>query len=779
MVVDSVLVGGQPAVFSHAGDTLDVVLDRPYLTGEKVRLTVSYGGKPNPAYVQFQTIDGKPHIYTFSEPWGARAWWPCQDYPDAKPDSVDLRVWAPTGVRIASNGVLKAESDDGTAAFAWWQENYPITPYLVSITAYPYRVYQDWFRSSPADSMELRFYDFPFDTALYVPVQAKIKDMLATFTREYGPYPYPHAKYGQAEFTWPGGEEHQTMSSMGTSDESTAAHELTHQWWGDMITCKNFHEIWMNEGFAVYGEALWAEASGGTAAYRNKMAVTQYLGSGTVYRPEDDNWNEIFDLNLAYHKGSWVLHMLRHVVGDSTFFQIYHEYYRQYQYRSADTDDFRQVAEQVWSQNSGSPKSLKAFFHQWIYVDGSPIYYYEWTKAPAAGGWDVTLALHRMQDSLYVMPVDVRVNGGQGSETFVVQDSTKDQSFSLHVAGEPDTVDLDPDQWILCRILGPVGTPTLSKPILLVNSASWRFSTGAELAQSYQNRAFLGDVGFDFWDCDGGPDVTYPWTLPAPLGTGPIPGDVLGRYRTVLWVSGGDPGYWIESPVYSYLKAGGNVLLLAGSGLGYLSLPYQRYLGIQFSGPDTIHACTASVPGLADLRLNGPQPTAPVFTVSNGAPSTILYGTDVPGSALGVIARPVGGGPDNPDGGQFLFLSGLPYRWNSDDLRRDIGIILSQYMPPKLDPSLRLQISAAAPNPFREATGLRFYLPFAAQTRLLVYDAAGRRVRTLRNELSPAGWNAEPWDGKDEAGNVVPSGVYFSRLESGGQTALGRLVRVR
>ena len=139
--------------------------------------------------------------------------------------------------------------------------------------------------------------------------------MIDAFAQGYGEYPFVQEKYGHAEFTWGGGMEHQTISSMGGWSEDLISHELAHQWWGDMITCADFGHIWLNEGFATWSEAYWKELSDGVETYRLYMDYASYWGGGTIF-VEDPLNDNIFDGNLSYNKGSWVVHMLRGVLGD-------------------------------------------------------------------------------------------------------------------------------------------------------------------------------------------------------------------------------------------------------------------------------------------------------------------------------------------------------------------------------------------------------------------------------------------------------------------------------
>src|SRR5262249_2320033 len=150
-----------------------------------------------------------------------------------------------SGYITASNGKLVESTDNGTTAFRHWHERHPISTYLVSIASFPYSVVTDWYHSTPTDSMEIRFHLFPENVAPTAAVNAKVKDMIAAFTARYVPYPFLDEKYGHAQFLFGGGMEHQTCTSLGAFGEFVVAHELSHQWWGDGVTCRDFHHIWL------------------------------------------------------------------------------------------------------------------------------------------------------------------------------------------------------------------------------------------------------------------------------------------------------------------------------------------------------------------------------------------------------------------------------------------------------------------------------------------------------------------------------------------------------
>jgi hypothetical protein len=787
MRVTSLTSAGMPVDstdFTHTGGILRVNLDRSYATGESAVLVIQYAGNPAGAAFGWDTAAGQPLIWTLSEAFGARTWWPCKDYPDDKADSVDVRVTVPTGLITASNGKLRQQWDDGIQAFRWWHESHPITTYLVSLAIHSYHVYSDWYHPASGDSMEIQFYNLQSSIPRVEAVQAKVKDMLEIFAARFGEYPFVDEKYGQAEFPWGGGMEHQTCTSLGHGafGEFIMVHELAHQWWGDLVTCATFHDVWLNEGFATYSEAIYAEALGGRAEYFKEMRGTQYFGGGTLYVPTTDNWNRIFDRFLSYNKASWVPHMLRGVMGDSTFFAALGAYRTRFAYRSASTEDFAAVMCEV------AGRDLRPMIDRWVMGEGYPIYRYDWTDATKDPGWEVQVRLRQVQDTpIFPMPVRlvVRIEGA-GSDTlrtFTVESTGRDSTYTLNLTRRPLRVDVDPEEWILRRVMPPIPAPTFAKPLLLVNGVPWSGETGAPLRTAYEARAFTSGYDFDFWDNQVAPVDGYPAALPSPIGRGPVPGEVLARYRAVLWVGnnfGTDRDCWMDSPMHAFLEAGGNILLLAPSARTFLLEPYRAWLGVSWAGGDSAVASgSAMTEWLPDLGTSGTQNAVSFFRIEPGGEGNVLLFADRgdPTRAFGLLGPP-GGVTDHPAHGRFALIGGRPYRWSTDDLRAAAEAILPQLLPP-VPADARVVVRPAGPNPFRERTKVAFFLPEAMTARLEVFDVAGRRVRTLRNSRSPAGWNAETWDGQDAAGHNAASGAYFVRLDAGGKTATDRLVRIR
>lgn len=784
--ISGITSDGNTTTWSRADDILTVDLDRSYANGEEIEVAVSYSGTPISSAFYFDSFAGSPMVWTLSQPYGARTWWPSKDWPSDKPEEVDIRITAPSGNRIVSNGVLVSEIDNGLTSTAHWNESYPIATYLVHLGVYPYSVSTGSYESIGGETVDLVFYDFPSEVGNNAAGNAIVDDMLAVYEGLFGEYPYPTEKYGHNQSLFGGGMEHQTCSSIGIYFESLIAHEATHQWWGDLVTCETYNHVWLNEGFATYGEALWLEEAYGQEAYLADMLASQYFGPGTVYVEDPSSFGAIFNSNLSYNKGSWVLHMLRHVLGDTNFFATLAQYRDDFAYSSATTEDFQAVAETVSGQD------LNAFFQQWIYGEGYPIYQFEWTGTPDGPNWTIDLQVDQLQSSqIFEMPIDVVVTTTAGTESFVVDSALASEAFQLTVSAEPTKVELDPDNWILRQVFAPIPEPTFTRDILLYNGVSWS-TYGAEILDAYEARAFWGDFGIDFWDFFDEPSGGYPSTLPAPRGHGPVPGEILAEYEHVIWVGNnfqGDLTGWVETPIYSYLQAGGNVLLLSRFGDQFLNEVYEDYLGVDLFSSSTAMDCIAVEPGFTDIGRTGTQSFTVPFETIVGPNTTLLYegrAGYVPDVGLGAVVEPPAGGEFNPNGGRFAHIAGRPYRWNSVDLRENVMRILETYFgksvsdapEPQAD-ALRFGITSVEPNPFGGSAEMRFALPSAGDVQVDVIDVAGRRVRSLIDGPMEAGRQTLHWDGRDDAGTSVSSGVYFLRLRLDGREDQMKVLRMR
>ncbi len=470
MKVDSVFVGGTRAAgFVQQTSFFTIPLDRGYAVGEYFTVTTYYHGVPGSSgfgSFSFSTTPGSttPWVWSLSEPYGAKDWWPSKDHPGDKADSVDIWVTCDSLFKVGSEGKLVAVVDNGNGTRTHkWQHRYPIASYLVSIAVSDFAEVSGWFKYSPTDSMQVLNYalntNVPQGTPNIVSATASLDvtlAMLRIYSDLFGVYPFIKEKYGHSQFGWGGGMEHQTMTSVGSFNESLIAHEMAHQWFGDMITMRTWPHIWLNEGFATYCVALYREKKYGLSAYNDEVinhifpGIVNSTGSGgSVYVRDTSTVGQLFNTVLVYHKGGAVLHMLRHVLGDSVFFAAMKKYAtdNRFRYATASTEDFQSVCEVV----SGKP--LGYFFSEWIYGQRYPTYRYEWGTTQSGPPYTVRVSLSQTTGtstpSFFQMPIDFRFSGMLFDTTIVVTNNAVSQVFEFTLPKMPTTFQLDPNNWIV------------------------------------------------------------------------------------------------------------------------------------------------------------------------------------------------------------------------------------------------------------------------------------------------------------------------------------------
>ncbi|GAB3801526.1 M1 family aminopeptidase [Spirosoma humi] len=467
--VDSVKAGNQALTFQHAQDKLTITPPQPLANGQALTLTVFYRGIPNGTangsflFDKHETT-ADPVIWSLSEPYGASDWFPCRDTPADKADSSSVRITAPAQLVSVSNGKLisTTTNTDGTRTYLW-HNSYPIAQYLISIAVSNYTQYDTPYTSGN-QTMPVTHYIYPENLAQVRSSLDLTPSMIQLFTDRFGPYPFLREKYGHAQFARDnGGMEHQTISSMGIRSltPSVIAHELTHQWFGDKITCRDWQHIWLNEGFASYGEAVYAESVSGQTGYlstMNNFMLSARTARGSLYVRDISNVSNIFNSARTYAKGAAVLHMLRGILGDDLFFQTLRAYTAAptLAYNTAVTEDFQAVVQQV------SNRSLAYFFNEWIYGEGYPTYRATVTLGSTANTVTVRLEQRNTTASSptsFTMPVQMRVQSVAGDTTVTVLNDRADQTFTLPVKGPISGLIVDPNNWIL-KTVESVTLPT-------------------------------------------------------------------------------------------------------------------------------------------------------------------------------------------------------------------------------------------------------------------------------------------------------------------------------
>lgn len=450
--VDSILYHGGPIAFDHVpGDILLAHLPAPLSAGASDSLMIAYHGTPpQDGFGSFVRAEhnGSPIIWTLSEPYGAKDWWPCKQDLNDKLDSIDAFVTVPFGNRVAGNGVLTREDTVNGDLQVHWRHRHPIAYYLVALAVTDYAAYADTVVLS-GGPMPILNYVFPEDLADAQAGTPATVDEILFYSGLFGEYPFSDEKYGHAQFGWGGGMEHQTMTFCVNYGFELLAHELAHQWFGDKVTCGSWEDIWLNEGFATYlSDLCYAqfrplEFPGVNAA---RIANVTSLPGGSLRCADTTDLNVLFSGRLSYNKGAQVLHMLRWVLGDSAFFAGCRNYLDDpdLAYRSARTTDLKAHLE------SAGGLDLTQFFLDWYEHEGYPSYVLEWGQDP---GGSVALVLHQSTShpsvGFFALPVPVRFSNGQQDTTLVFDHQTDGQVFSAWLPFQADSARVDPDRWLI------------------------------------------------------------------------------------------------------------------------------------------------------------------------------------------------------------------------------------------------------------------------------------------------------------------------------------------
>jgi len=420
------------------------------------KIEVEYEGTPKKAGLEgfvFGKRNGTSLVYNLSEPNYASSWFPCNDIPFDK-TFLEISITNDSGMVSVSNGVLVDVTTNGSRRTYRWKTEYPISTYLVAIYSSDYEYFSDEYISVDGiDTMNIEYYVLLDKTEKAKKDFSGHLEMLNVFSQMFGEYPFVKEKYGIAEFLWyAGAMEHQTITGVSSNMisgnkffEDTFVHELAHQWWGNAVGPKSWKDIWLNEGFSTYSEALYYEALSGKKALQSTM-MSKYSSnfSGSLAEP-----GPFLFTRTMYDKGAWVLHMLRWEVGDSSFFNILRTYYETYKYSNASTGDFKSVCEKV------SGKNLDQFFEQWIYTEGQIELEYETETIKSTNEFLNRIQLGQIQEDYeaYHFPLEIKFVFKDSTEKrFRYEITSKDTLIEISTTTIPSGIELDPDNWLLAEI---------------------------------------------------------------------------------------------------------------------------------------------------------------------------------------------------------------------------------------------------------------------------------------------------------------------------------------
>jgi len=452
MPVLSVEYHGMPVSYTrNADDELRIVFPDTVPQGVLDSVYVRYAGIPRSTGFGGYSIsyhNGMPSVWTLSEPYAAKEWWPCKQDLTDKADSIEvvLRYPARLGGRVlrgVSNGLRVEEHEENGTKISRWRHRYPIPAYLVAIAVSDYAFYRDSagiYTSFPIDN-----YVYPEDSSYAALITPVTRDVMNLFENYFGEYPFSREKYGHAQFGWGGGMEHTTITFLGDFTRGLIAHELAHQWFGDDVTCGSWSDIWLNEGFATYAEALTREAFDGTSAFRNwrrnALASIRTEPHESVYVYGNDTLNiyRLFSWPLSYLKGAMVLHMLRFRTGDSLFFEILRRYRESFHYSYARTSDLEAVIDTLTGEDYGE------FFRDWVYGKGFPSFRIHWGQT-ASGEYEVRVEEIPSDPSVsfFETPLKLRFSQSDGQifDTIVF---VSGQGQVFHVSAEENFTRLEAD----------------------------------------------------------------------------------------------------------------------------------------------------------------------------------------------------------------------------------------------------------------------------------------------------------------------------------------------
>jgi aminopeptidase N len=403
-----------------------------------------------------------PVLWTLSEPFGAKDWWPCKQDLNDKIDNIDVYITAPSEYKSVSNGIEQSqqENEDGTTT-THFKHTYPIPAYLIAIAICEYTIYTQDAGTAP-NEFQIVNYIYPEHFPALQETLDQTPPIMDLYEELFETYPFHEEKYGHAECNMGGAMEHTTVSFMGGFNRNIIAHELAHHWFGDKVTCGSWRDLWLNEGFATYVSGLVVEHLDGNDSFTTwKGASIDFIASlpdGSVYVPANDTltYGRLFSNRLTYNKGGMVVHMLRFKLGDDDFFQGLRDYLddEDLAYAYAKTPQLQAHLEEA------SGMDLTEFFNDWVYNEGYPTY------TITAQNWDsghakITVSQTQSHPSVsyFEMPIPIRLTGPGGQiHDVIVENTTNGQEFIVEVPFVIDGALFDPER----NIISAANTITLA-----------------------------------------------------------------------------------------------------------------------------------------------------------------------------------------------------------------------------------------------------------------------------------------------------------------------------
>ena len=439
----------------HNENKLRIMLGQKLNTGDSVTFHIVYSGIPADGLIISKTKYGRRSFFADNWPDRGHNWLPCQDDPADKA-TVEFIVTAPEHYQVVANGIQIEETSVGKGLkITHWKEDTPVSTKVMVIGIADFAVQLTGFANG---NIPVYSWVYPEDRNNGFYDYAMAKDILPYFISNVGPYGYKKLANVQSKTKFGGLENANTIfysenSVTGTrKSESLIAHEIAHQWFGNMATEKSFGHLWLSEGFATYFTILYFENKYGKDTARRMLAedraqVIEFSGTNnkSVVDTDETDYMNLLNPN-SYQKGGWVLHMLRSQLGDSVFWRSIRKYYATYAGGIADTRDLQKVFEEV------SGKSLKQFFDQWLYSPGQPQLNIEWSYDPTAKS--VIVDIKQLQKTPFQFPLGLKLKytaGDSKTEKVFVNNNTT--SFKIKTDQKPMAVIADAEIELLANFI--------------------------------------------------------------------------------------------------------------------------------------------------------------------------------------------------------------------------------------------------------------------------------------------------------------------------------------
>jgi len=457
MRVISVASNGKPVNYTHENDALLIALPAASENSQRSQFTITYQGIPATGLIIGDNKYGDRTFFSDNWPNKGRNWLPTIDHPYDKA-TCEFAVTAPNHYQVVSNGLLIEETDlSENKRFTHWKQSVPIAPWLYVLGVAKFAVQhvddfqgkaiQTWVYYQDRDA---GFYDFAEPT----------KKALEYYSNYVGPFSYEKLANIQSNSVGGGMEaasailygDNSVSGERSTRWRNVVIHEIAHQWFGNAVTEYDWDDVWLSEGFATYFTLLFIEHEYGRDAFlaglqSSKKRVDDFYLINPGYSIVHDNLKDMAKVTSSqtYQKGSWILHMLRGVVGTENFWNGIRSYYNKYQDSNATTGDFRREMEEA------SGMDLSVFFEQWLYKGGTLKYVGNWQYSQQESQVRITLNQVQTDGSLFEMPIEIAIyyQGQDRPQIEIVQADKKSNVFTFQVASEPKNIVIDPNTWVL------------------------------------------------------------------------------------------------------------------------------------------------------------------------------------------------------------------------------------------------------------------------------------------------------------------------------------------